>query len=189
MGHIGGGYMTSFDFPGCLAFVLKWEGGYVNNPADPGGATNKGITQTTYNAWRQSQGQPTQSVQAISDVEVQAIYAQNYWHPSGADRVPAALNLAAFDTAVNLGVSRAVRFLEQCVGTTTDGVFGPQTQAAAAACSVSTTAAAYCDAREAYYRALVAQTPSQQVFLKGWLNRLNDLRTTIGLPLPPTSPR
>lgn len=177
--------MTSFDFASCLAFVLKWEGGYVNNPADPGGATNKGITQTTYTAWRQSQGLPPQTVQAITDAEVQTIYLQNYWHPCGADRVPDQLNLAAFDTAVNLGVSRAVRFLEQCVGTSTDGVFGPQTQVAAGACSVPATAAAYCDAREAYYRNLVAQNPSQQVFLKGWLNRLNDLRATIGLSVPP----
>jgi lysozyme family protein len=180
----GGSSVTTFDFNACLAFVLKWEGGYVNNPADPGGATNKGITQNTYNTWQTQQSQATQDVKLITDAEIQQIYQKNYWTPSGADRIPARLNLVEFDTAVNMGVGRAVQFLQQQVGTTVDGGFGPITQKAANSAPLEATITQYCDAREAYYRNIVAKNPSEQVFLNGWLNRLNALRAAAGVQTP-----
>ena len=58
----------------CLAQVLKYEGGYVDHPKDPGGPTNKGVTQAVYDNWRKSQNLPTQSVRAIADSEFRLTY-------------------------------------------------------------------------------------------------------------------
>jgi lysozyme family protein len=128
----------------------------VNHPADPGGATNKGVTQRVYDDWRERQGLPARDVRQ--------------------------LDLVQFDTAVNMGVGRAVRMLQGALGCGVDGDFGPATRQAAEACSLGATVKAYCDAREGYYRRLAEQKPKLAVFLKGWLNRLNALRNEVGLP-------
>ena len=64
-----------------LKFVLRWEGGFVDHPNDPGGRTNKGVTQKVYDSWRQRQGQPVRDVKAIDDAEVISIYRGDYWVP------------------------------------------------------------------------------------------------------------
>lgn len=102
-----------------LAFVRKWEGGFVNDPHDPGGATNKGITIDTYTRWRQAHGQPQPTVEELrnlSDEEANQIYFEWYWKASGADLMPWPLCLAQFDTAVNAGVGRAQEMFEQSNG-------------------------------------------------------------------------
>lgn len=173
--------MPSQAFLAALPFVLRWEGGFVDHPADPGGATNKGVTQRVYDSWRQRQGQPPADVRQITDAEVAAIYADDYWQPPRCELLQQPLDLVQFDTAVNMGVGRAVRFLQAAVGCAVDGGFGPQTRAAVEACDPGAAMIAYCDRREAFYRDLVARRPPMQVFLKGWLNRLNALRSEIGL--------
>lgn len=103
----------------CLAFVLKWEGGWADNPADPGGATMRGITLATYTRWRQAKGQsvPTkEDLRHISDTEVAQIYHDWYWVASKSDQLPWPLCLANFDTAVNAGVGRAQEMLEKSNG-------------------------------------------------------------------------
>lgn len=74
-------------FKKALQFVLKWEGGYVDNPNDKGGATNKGITQNTYNAWLKSNGKATKDVKNITQAEVEEIYRKNYWLASGCEKM------------------------------------------------------------------------------------------------------
>lgn len=93
-----------------LAFVLRWEGGWADNPNDPGGATMKGITIGTYTRWRAARGQPAPSkeeLRAISDAEVEAIYREWYWLESGAEALAWPLCLAHFNLAVNAGPGRA----------------------------------------------------------------------------------
>ncbi len=165
-----------------LKFVLRWEGGFVDHPADPGGRTNKGVTQKVYDAWRARQGRPAQDVKLIGDDEVHAIYASDYWLPPRCDKLAAPLNLVQFDTAVNMGVGRAVRFLQGCAGCEADGDFGPGTEKAVAASDQGAMVAAYCQRREDFYRGLVQKKPDMGVFLKGWMNRLNSLRKEAGLP-------
>lgn len=111
----------------CLAQVLIYEGGYVDHPKDPGGPTNKGITQAVYDAWRKNNQQPTQSVRYINDTEVGAIYRQEYWDKIRGDDLPSGIDFAVFDYAVNSGVSRAAKTLQSVVGVPQDGQIGPQT--------------------------------------------------------------
>jgi lysozyme family protein len=184
--------MTATAFDAALPFILRWEGGFVDHPKDPGGRTNKGVTQRVYAAWRARRGQPPQDVKQITDAEVHEIYESDYWRPPRCNELPAPLDLVQFDTAVNMGVGRAVRFLQGAVGCGVDGQFGSGTAKAVANCSPQQAIAAYCDAREAYYRRLVVAKPDLGVFLRGWLNRLNALRREVGLPVPgsdaPASP-
>ncbi|HSG61597.1 MAG TPA: glycosyl hydrolase 108 family protein [Pseudomonadales bacterium] len=94
----------------CLSFTLSQEGGWSDNPADPGGATMKGITLGTYTRWQRANGQPDPTKDAlrnISDATVATIYYTWYWLPSGAGSMPWPVNLAVFDLAVNGGVGRS----------------------------------------------------------------------------------
>lgn len=159
-----------------LAFVLKWEGGYSDHPNDPGGATNKGVTQRTYDAWNLRKGHSRRPVRDIADVEVDAIYEADYWLAAHCDELPAPLDLVVFDTAVNMGVGRAVRFLQHAVGERDDGEFGPLTREAVLDADPGATALKFCSRREWYYGELVRAKPKMAVFLRGWLNRLDALR-------------
>ena len=174
--------MSSDALEPALRFVLRWEGGLVDHPNDPGGRTNQGVTQKVYDGWRARQGLPTQDVARIAAAEVHAIYAGDYWLPPRCDLLGSPLDMVQFDTAVNMGVGRAVRFLQACVGCGVDGAFGPGTERAVAGCDTGTVLAAYCQRREDFYRGLVEKNPKLAVFMKGWMNRLNALRNEAGLP-------
>lgn len=149
--------MTTDLFKKALSFVLKWEGGYVNNPNDKGGATNKGITQGTYNNWLISQGKSRKDVKFISQQEVEEIYYKNYWLKAGCDKMSKVFAVICFDTAGNMGVGRVKEFLQAARWT------DPQK---------------FLAAREQKYREF-AKYGNQKIFLNGWLNRLNDLRNFI----------
>lgn len=102
-----------------IAFVRRWEGGWADNPADPGGATNKGITIGTFKAWRAARGQQTptkEDLRNISDEEVNRIFYEWYWLASGADRLSWPLCLCQMDTAVNAGVGKAQEMLTKSNG-------------------------------------------------------------------------
>lgn len=102
-----------------IAFVRRWEGGWADHPADPGGATNKGITLATYTRWRQAHGQPAPSkddLRNLSDEEANRIYYEWYWLESGSEKLAWPLCLAHFDTAVNGGVGRAQEMLQRSGG-------------------------------------------------------------------------
>jgi lysozyme family protein len=155
--------MPSTAFTESLPFVLRWEGGYVNHPADPGGATNKGVTQKVYDGWRARQGLSARDVRQLEDGELAAIYENDYWLPPRCHVLQQQLGLVHFDTAVNMGVGRAVKLLQTGLGCAVDGAFGPGTQKAADSCDLGTAVAGYCQAREDLYRR-------------------NALRTEVGLP-------
>jgi len=174
--------MPTPGFVASLPFVLRWEGGFVDHPADPGGRTNKGVTQRTYDQWRLRQGLPRRDVRFIEDDEVERIYEAGYWFPPRCDLLARQLDLVQFDTAVNMGPGRAVRMLQAAVGADVDGDFGPETARRVAASDVGETLRVYCERRESYYRELVQRRPELGVFLRGWLNRLNALRREVGLP-------
>ena len=90
-----------------LKFTLSWEGGYVNDPDDPGGETKWGIAKRFH---------PEEDIPNLTPERAAEIYYQDYWLPSGASELPIPLCTAVFDTAVLLGVSRATRWLSECEG-------------------------------------------------------------------------
>lgn len=166
-------------FADCLKFVLAKEGGFVDHPADRGGATNKGITQAVYDACRKRLGLLPQSVRLISDAELTGIYRRDYWDKVRGDELPVPVNLAVFDDAVNSGVNRAARRLQKLCGVAADGAIGPRTIAAVKQASEKfgelNLALGVIEERIEFYHNIVDTNPSQSVFLRGWLNRMNDL--------------
>lgn len=103
----------SFDI--AVEMVLAHEGGYVDHPEDPGGATNFGITLATLEQWR---GKPVTKteIMALTRDEAQQIYRARYWTPCRCEQMPSAIGLIAFDGAVNLGVRRSTRLLQRALG-------------------------------------------------------------------------
>lgn len=100
-------------FRTALDFVLRWEGGFSDHPLDPGGATNYGVTQATFDAYRRKAGLPTRSVRDITRAEVEDIYFEGYWLRAGCEQIaPPALALCVFDAAVNSGVGAALKWLK-----------------------------------------------------------------------------
>lgn len=175
--------MTRFEE--CLAWLTspQIEGGYSNHAADRGGATNHGITQGTYDRWRDAHSQPRQPVAGISGDEVADIYRVWYWEASRADEMPEPIDLAVFDSAVQHGRPAAIPLLQRALGVAPDGAIGPRTRAAieqAKAMSlVSQVASAMIELRRQLYAQIVARDPSQKVFARGWENRLRALKAKI----------
>jgi lysozyme family protein len=122
--------MADADWNACLAFVLATEGGYVDDPMDPGGATNLGITLDVLSQWRHS-AVTKDDVRNLGRDEAAAIYRTNYWNASRCPDLPAGLDLMVFDASVNTGNGRSARFLQEALGVATDGSIGPLTLAAA----------------------------------------------------------
>lgn len=162
--------MTYANFDKALAMVLEHEGGYVNHPKDPGGATMKGVTQAVYDAYRKVRGRGQQSVKHISDAELKAIYKFQYWDKVHGDYLPAGLDYAVFDFAVNSGVGRASKYLQAVLGVAQDGQIGAKTLAAIQ--SPVATINALCDRRMGFLRNL----RTFLTFGKGWTRRVQGVR-------------
>jgi len=169
-------------FETALKFTLKWEGGYVNDPADFGGATNFGITQKTYDAYQKKLTQKPRSVEFITKSEVEAIYKQEYWTPSKCHRMVDELATVVFDTAVNFGVRNGVTFVQEALGLTQDGDWGYKTEAEFLTNNNVALAKKIVQCRIKYRHRCVEKTPSQKKFLQGWLNRDNALLELVSLP-------
>lgn len=152
-------------FPACLAFTLAEEGGFVNHPADPGGATNRGITLATYRAW--VPGATVDMLRAIPDADVARIYRAGYWQPIRGDELPAGVDLMCFDFGVNAGPGRSVRLLQQAAGAVSDGAIGPRTLAAVRAVPAADLCRVMGDLQRDYYRSL----PTFGTFGRGWMAR------------------
>lgn len=154
-----------------LPLVLKHEGGFVDHPLDPGGATNKGITQKTYDVHRIGRGKKPQSVRLIELAEVADIYRSMFWEPIRGDELPIGWDYAIFDFGVNIGPARAVRYAQLTLKLRDDGVVGPKTIAALKA-ATKENLDAYIDKR----REFLCSLPTFVTFGKGWLRRVEDVR-------------
>jgi lysozyme family protein len=171
--------MTASNFLACFNETESFEGGYVNDPHDPGGATLKGVTQAAYNAWRVKQGLPVQAVRGASDAEIQAIYREQYWNPVRGDDLFVGLDLVMVDYGWGSGPVTAIRHLQKVLefsGRDIDGQFGLETLGA-----VNTISSHYaqinfinrlCDDRTTFFRSLATWV----YFGRGWTVRLNGIR-------------
>jgi lysozyme family protein len=108
--------MTSFTK--AVGLILEREGGYVNDPKDPGGETNFGISKRQY---------PAVDIKALTREAAIAIYKRDYWLPCKCDDLPWPLSLFIFDAAVNQGVLPAKKMLQKAIDVAQDGIFGPVT--------------------------------------------------------------
>jgi lysozyme family protein len=163
------------EYKDALNFVLKWEGGYTNHPKDPGGATNKGITQKVYDEYRLSKKHPLVNVKHILDYEVNEIYETRYWNLVRAKWLKASLGLVMFDTAVNFGPNGAIRRLQKALQLKITGTWTQEISEIIHVCDAGKVALEICKLRKIWRNYRVKQNPTQKVFLKGWLNRDNDL--------------
>jgi lysozyme family protein len=167
-------------FEQALAHVLEMEGGFTDDPDDPGGPTNKGIilrvfcdhTRRTLNEF--TRRQCVEALRAISDETVKEIYRERYWQPSRAAEMPAAIGFMHFDASVNHGLTGAARLLQRAVARQDseikiDGEIGPLTMAAVHEIEPGHLLADYADERRRKYRNL----HHFWKFGRGWLNRVD----------------
>ena len=164
--------MSAATWPTALAAVLKHEGGYVNHPADPGGRTNLGVTQRVWENWT-NQPADEAAMRALTPELVAPLYRERYWNAVRADELPAGVDLAVFDVAVNSGTGRAGKLLQQAVGAAVDGSIGPRTVALATAADPVATIDRICDLRLEFLRAL----PIWPTFGRGWERRVAAVRS------------
>lgn len=158
------------NFQRSLSLVLKWEGGFVNHPKDPGGATNKGITLATFRRYVKRNG-TVDDLKRITDAQVSTVYRKQYWDAVKGDDLPSGVDYAVFDFAVHSGPARAAKYLQAAVGVDQDGKIGPVTIAAARGMNAVDLVAAICAKRMAFLKRL----NTWPTFGKGWTNRVNDV--------------
>lgn len=106
--------MTAFD--DAFEALIGHEGGYVNDPRDPGGETKFGISKRAY---------PNLDIKSLTLDAAKAIYRKDYWGPAQAEALPACVAFDVFDMAVNSGVKTAIQTLQKALGVSPDGVLGP----------------------------------------------------------------
>lgn len=152
------------DFFLCVSRVLEHEGGYVNHPDDPGGATNYGITQ----AVARKHGYMG-DMRNLSRDKAMAIYRSDYWDASHAAMFPQALAFQYFDACVNHGLNRGAKLLQLAVGSKPDGIIGPATIEAAHEISDAQAVLLFNQERIKFYTGL----STFKTFGKGWMNRIS----------------
>ncbi len=160
--------MSQFD--DCTAFILQEEGGYSNDPRDPGGATNFGITIGDLQAWRGRKATVTPAdVRGMSKSEALLIYGARYWSPLSCALLPAGVDLIVYNFGVNAGVPNVAREVQGRVGVDRDGFLGPLTATAARGADRETLMRGLLADEADYYRSL-AEFP---IYGHGWLGRLD----------------
>ena len=158
------------NFDTSFEMVRAHEGGYVNDPRDPGGATNMGVTQR---AWEEYVGHPVseRSMIALTRDMVKPFYKAKYWDKINGDRLPSGVDHAAFDLAVNSGVSRAARYMQRIAGVPEDGLIGPKSLEAISACPPDEMIDALCSTRIDFLKRL----PTWKTFGRGWQTRVTEV--------------
>jgi lysozyme family protein len=148
---------------------------FSDDPYDPGGPTNRGVTLTEFARWRGitltalTRSSLVAALKSIGGDEVRDIYRAKYWQPAACALLPEAVAVMHFDAAVNHGVGGAARLLQAALGVSTDGEIGPDTINAARTQPARTVIERYAELRRARYRAL----PHFWRFGRGWLRRVD----------------
>lgn len=151
-------------FDQAVGFVLRdrIEGGYVNDPRDPGGETKFGISKRSY---------PRENIKALTRARAIEIYKRDYWDRPGCDQLPPKLAVAMFDCAVNQGAGIAPQLLQRALGTAPDGIIGPITLRAAHGADQDDAVIQFIGWRLRRY----AFTANASTYMRGWSNRVLEL--------------
>lgn len=160
--------MYSRKFEKAFAYVIQNEGGYVFDKNDPGGETKFGITKRSY---------PSLNIRDLTLEDAKKIYYRDFWQKGKFEEISDDLIATQlFDLSVNLGIRAAVIILQRAlravgINVQEDGLMGSQTLSAVSNSDPRCLLAAIKSEAARYYRQIAAKNPSQQKFLKGWLNR------------------
>lgn len=173
------------NYHNAVKFIVESEGGLDDDPVDRGGRTAYGITQGTYNVYRMRNNLGPKDVWEISPGEVEAIYHGMYWVPAKCDLIPVPLDTLVFDSAIQHGVARSLKWVQMCVGASPDGLFGQKSKSALLSAveidGVYAISKKFMSLRDAFYSSIVHNDPTQKRFEKGWKNRMLALRKAAGL--------
>lgn len=163
-------------FDEAFEILLGHEGGYVDHPNDPGGATKWGISKRSY---------PNEDIRNLTKDRAKTLYKRDFWDRVRADELPAAIRFDVFDGAVNSGPGRAVAWLQAAVGAKVDGALGPQTMAAVQAAEPLGVLARY-NGHRLEFMASLKTWPS---FGRGWARRIaGNLKQAPSMPVVVTTP-
>lgn len=180
-----------------MKHIFTWEGGYVDHPNDPGGATNFGITRKVLAQWRGKPSLPKQAVKDLTVQEAAEIYKANYWNKILGDDLPPSIAFLMMDAAVNSGPGRAVKTLQRSVGALgkrikVDGAIGPNTLRAVRSVDEEKLLNEFVVRRGVFYGGLRTFT----TFGLGWARRLvsgarsaHSILTDSRSPIAPPAPK
>ncbi len=164
-----------------ISIILKNEGGFVNHPDDPGGATNYGITQKTLSEYY-GRDATIDEVKDLDESVAREIYEKDYYFAPKLDQLPESIQAFIFDCAVNHGPRRAIKFVQKVCNKSgfkpvlaEDGAMGPNTKARAHHADHEMGHDFYAELieeRRKFYLGIIDAKPSQKVFLNGWMNRI-----------------
>lgn len=154
--------------------ILAFEGGYVDHPHDPGGATNQGVTLRTFRHFYNRHA-TKEDLKNITRDQVSYIYKRGYWDKCRCSQLPSGIDLVVFDQAVNSGPTRSIRWLQEALGAgvVTDGIIGPQTLTAAQSCDRKRVISEMCTTRLVW----LSKLRTWQHFKNGWITRIGSLRS------------
>lgn len=164
------------NFDKCLQMLLVHEGGFVNHPSDPGGMTNLGVTKAVYEAWV-GHAVTEKTIRALTPADVAPLYRKKYWDVVRGDELASGLDYAMFDYGVNSGNGRAIKTMQECIGVTADGGFGPKTMAAVSQFrneSLRKLVEEICEKRLEFLKSL----KTWPVFGRGWERRVKEVEKT-----------
>lgn len=159
------------NFDEALKAILHHEGGYVHHKLDPGGMTNLGVTKRVWEEWVGHEVDE-KAMRALTPAIVGPMYKTKYWDKIRGDDLPAGVDYAVFDAAINSGPGRAAKWLQQTVGAVPDGAIGAGTLAKVAAMEPAEIVEKYQQTRLAFMQSL----PTWDTFGKGWGRRVTEVK-------------
>lgn len=160
------------NFDKALQLVLKHEGGFVDHPRDPGGATNQGVTLQTFRRFF-GPSKTVDDLRGITSEQLAHVYRSGYWDKCRCDQLPGGVDYAVFDVAVNSGPGRAAKFVQAAVDANQDGVIEGNTLELVDTQDAAQIINAICDKRLAFLQGL----GTFDVFGKGWTKRVAEVRS------------
>ena len=147
---------------------MKSEGGYVNNPHDPGGETNHGVTIGSWSNWLRRPIKPGEMAKLTLE-DVKPFYKEIYWKQC--QNLPTGLDYAVFDACINMGSGRAIKLLQESLGCVADGVIGPNVLQAIHNSNIDHLLDKFNEEKESFYKSL----SNFAIFGRGWINRCNEV--------------
>lgn len=159
-------------FEHAVDIILEFEGGYVNDPKDPGGTTKYGITQRVYDSWMHYKKEPIASVSSITKKEAKEIYKVQYWDAIQGNLLPKYLGICLFDFAVHSGIAKAIRTLQRVIDVEPDGIMGLLTLQTIQKKDEKQIIQDLLDQRLAFLKKL----STWKIYRNGWSRRIEELR-------------